>query len=281
MPSESITRAPHARVILACYNQQAYLPRVLRGYLRQTTSDFSLVIADDGSGTEFIAVVNSFAPLFAAKGISFEHIWHEDKGWRKNRIMNEAVRRAGAETLLVFSDGDCIPPATFVEKHLAVHEPGSFQVAGGVRLSEDVTAGLTEADVESGRFESLVTAGEFRYIRKWRRKTTWGTLLRRRNRPKAIGFNMALDRALFEAVNGFDEVFEWPFLGEDDDLRDRVMKLRPRPKVKNLFTLNDVFHLYHGTKSIGRKDHRGYYETKRPIRCVKGLVDLSTDTADN
>jgi len=275
MAAESMVKSPHARAILACYNQQAYLPRVLRGYLRQTTTDFSVVIADDGSGPEFVEVVRSFAPLFAAKGIPFEHVWHEDRGWRKNAIMNEAVRRAGAETLLIFSDGDCIPPANFVEKHIAAHEPRSFQVAGGIRFSEETTKNLTEADVDSGKFEHIATRADYAEIRKWRRKTTWGTLIRRRRRPKAIGLNMAMDRVLFEAVNGFDEVFQWPYLGEDDDLRDRIMKLRPRPKVKNLFMVNDVFHLYHGTKTVKRKDNRAYYETKRPIRCVKGLVDLS------
>ena len=49
------------------------------------------------------------------RGIRVEHVWQEDLGWRKNRIMNEAVRRSRDESLLIFififSDADCIPPA--------------------------------------------------------------------------------------------------------------------------------------------------------------------------
>jgi hypothetical protein len=98
--------------------------------------------------------------------------------------------------------------------------------------------------------------------------------IRRKRRPKAIGLNLAVDRAIFEEVNGFDERYTRPYLGEDDDLRDRLMTLRPRPKVKNLFARNYVFHLYHPTKTGMRKANRAYYESARPVRCVKGLVDL-------
>lgn len=103
--------SPHARVVIATYNQVPSLKLVLRGYLRQTTNDFSMILADDGSGPDQVAFLREIKPEFEARGIRFEHVWHEDLGWRKNMIMNEAVRGAGDETLLIFSDGDCIPPA--------------------------------------------------------------------------------------------------------------------------------------------------------------------------
>ena len=40
---------PTAHVVLATYNQRRFLGRTLRGYLRQTTGDFHLTLADDGS----------------------------------------------------------------------------------------------------------------------------------------------------------------------------------------------------------------------------------------
>ena len=69
--------------------------------------------------------------------------------------------------------------------------------------------------------------------------------------------NMAIDRALFEALNGFDERFESWGVGEDSDLRDRAMRLRPRPRVKVLYGVNDVFHLWHPRS--GRRDQSQIY----------------------
>ncbi len=263
---------PRARVILATYNQVPFLRFVVRGYLRQTTRDFTLVFADDGSGSEQRRFLQDWIPRLEAAGIAAEHVWHEDNGWRKNRIMNEAARRAGDERLLIFSDGDCIPPARFVERHLEVYEPRSFHVGGPVRWSREVTELLTEEDVDSGTFETFIEPWHRKWLQRFKRKSEWGTLFRRKNRPKVIGLNMAVDRELFEQVNGFDEEFLWPYQGEDSDLRDRLMRLRPRPKVKVLYTRNDVFHMWHPMKSVGRTDHSAYYRMRRPVRCRRGLV---------
>ncbi|MHC4513205.1 MAG: glycosyltransferase [Planctomycetota bacterium] len=263
---------PHARVILATYNQVPFLRFVIRGYLRQTTKEFTLVFADDGSGPEQRQFLADGILQLEAAGIAAEHVWQEDDGWRKNHIMNEAVRGAGDERLLIFSDGDCIPPARFVERHLEVHEPRSFHVGGPVRWRQEVTENLTEEDIDSGAFETFIEPEHLKWLRKFKRKSEWGMLLRRKNRPKVVGANMGIDRQLFEAVNGFDENFRWPFQGEDTDLRDRLMRLRPRPKVKVLYTRNDVFHMWHPMKSVKRRDNATYYKMRRPIRCKNGLV---------
>lgn len=267
--------SPHARVILSTYNQVPLLRLVLRGYLRQTTTDFTLVLADDGSGPEQKTFIDGQVPTFAERGIRLEHVWHEDRGWRKNRIINEAVRRATDESLLIISDGDCIPPARFVESHIQAHEPWSFHVAGAFCLTEDVTSRLTEETVDGGAFERLGSEEDRRALKEKASKSRLGTFFRRRNRPKVIGRNMGIDRPLFEAVNGFDEVFELPCFGEDSDLRDRVMRHRPRPRVKVLYTTNDVYHLWHPSKTVNRNDNRAYYSQKRPMRCLKGLVYLT------
>ena len=50
--------------------------------------------------------------------------------------------------------------------------------------------------------------------------------------------------------------------------RERV----PRPKVKNLYGVNDVFHLWHPRGGRPSSPNRAYYETRRPARCEVGLV---------
>lgn len=261
---------PHVRVVVAAYQQLPMLRLGLRGYLRQTTRDFSLVIADDGSTDGTRAFLEAFAREAEAAGIPFEHHWQEDRGFRKSRILNTALRAATDETLFLFSDGDCIPPRRFIELHRQSHEPGSFHVGGCVRLSEEVSKRITTAHVDDGSFETWITDADRRDLGRRARKSRWGVRLRRPRRPKVLGLNMAFDRALFEAINGFDERFEG-YGFEDSDLRDRAMRHRPRPEVKIHYGVNDVFHLWHPRSPGGRERTRPYYETRRPVVCERGL----------
>jgi len=263
---------PRALVVIATYNQRPSLRLALRGFLRQTTSDFHLCVADDGSSDGTAACIEELRPVFMAGGIGLGHVWHADEGFRKCRILNEAIRQSPVTPLVIFTDGDCLPPAAFVEKHLAVHEPMSLHVGGAWRLTQDQGRGIDEACVEAGRFEGLRNEASRRDIARKRRKSGWGTRLGRRHRPKILGLNFALDRRLLEALNGFDERFESWGLGEDSDIRDRAMRLRPKPRVKVLYGTNDVIHLWHPTnRSALLAESRRYAVTARPIRCVEGL----------
>lgn len=262
---------PSARVIITAYNNVPALRIALRGYLRQTTQDFGITMADDGSGPETRAFLREFGAEASAHGIPFDTVWHEDLGFRRAAISNAAVRRTQGERLLIFVDGDCIPPAHFVARHLGVHEPWSFHVGGAYRLSRTVSSSITESDVDAGRFESLGGPEHMRQLLRLRRKSFWGTLFRRRRRPKVLGLNFAMDRALFFALNGYDERFT-EYGMEDTDLGDRAMRLRPRARVKNLYLECDVYHLWHPQHAGGRS--RGlaiYHRYPHPPRCELGL----------
>jgi GT2 family glycosyltransferase len=262
---------PSARVIVTAYENVPSLRLALRGYLRQTTRDFGLTVADDGSGPSTRAFIEGFGEEARSRGIDYRSVWHEDRGFRRAAIANAAVRSTQGEDLLIFVDGDCIPPAHFVEHHLRVHEPWSFHVGGAYRLSEAESSSITEADVDTGRFESLHGPEHARQLRRLRRKSHWGTLLRRRRRPKVLGLNVAMDRSLFVALNGYDERFT-EYGMEDTDLGDRAMRLRPRPRVKNLYTQCDVWHLWHPTNPGGRAGGLAIYrQHTHPPRCEFGL----------
>ena len=53
------------------------------------------------------------------------HHWHEDKGFRKAKILNQAVNSCQAD-YVVFLDGDCLPHKDFVRDHMAMAEKGYF-----------------------------------------------------------------------------------------------------------------------------------------------------------
>ena len=260
-----------ARVIVTTYERLPWLRLALRAWCRQTFQDFALTVADDGSGPETTSFVKEFA---ATAPFPVDHVWWENKGFRRAAILNEAVRRSSDEALLLFTDGDCIPPADFLEGHLRVHGPRSFAVGGAIKLTLAASDALTGADIDTGRHERLGSFFDRFELRRKRWKSIWGVALRRPRRPKVVGLNVGMDRALFEEINGYDESFVgWGL--EDSDVRDRVMASRPRPVVRVLYGTNDTIHLWHPAATTMRQHvNRPYYEAEgRPVRCVNGLRD--------
>lgn len=266
-------------MIVTTFNNLPLLSKGLRGYLRQSSKDFNLIIADDGSKDETRQWIDKFSQDAADVGIHVQHVWHEDLGFRRAMILNEAVRQSSTEPLIIFSDGDCIPPETFVENHIRVHEPNSFHVAGAYRLDQSSSETISERDVDAGSFDQFANDEHRKDLRRRWRKSHWGTLFRMKNRPKVLGLNLAIDRNLFEAVNGFDENFIGYGL-EDSDLRDRVMRCIPRPHVKNLYGTNDVFHLWHPENNTLKRRQLptwDYYQQRRPVRCEMGLTSAELE----
>ena len=88
--------------------------KVLWGFLEQTHKDFEIVIADDGSGDETRQLVEN---IKKQAPVEIKHIWQQDDGFQKCRILNKAIM-ASEGNYLIFTDGDCIPRADFVEQHL-------------------------------------------------------------------------------------------------------------------------------------------------------------------
>lgn len=259
-----------ALVVVTTYERVPHLRLALRAWLRQTFQDFTLTVADDGSGPETAALVREFA---AQAPFPVKHVWQENQGFRRARMLNEAVRQSDAAALILFTDGDCVPPATLLAQHVTAHGPRTFAVGGAWMLSRAASEKLTSAGVDVGDHERLgrLTHRWKQVRRAW--KSRLGLWLRRPHRPKVHGANLGIDRALFEEVNGYDESFVGYGL-EDSDLRDRLMSLSPRPVVRILYGKNDTVHVWHPpSPTAGRHLNKTYYETARPARCVVGLAD--------
>src|SRR5262245_11113421 len=94
---------PQATVIISVYNRIDFLKLVLSGLERQTFTDFEVIISDDGSGEAFVTELNH---IIADSNLDITHNWHEDNGFRKNKILNSSVIKAKAD-YLIFLDGDC------------------------------------------------------------------------------------------------------------------------------------------------------------------------------
>ena len=138
-------------VIVTTYDRQDALGAALRGLERQTDRNFEIIVADDGS-TE---ATREFVVRRAARlDISLKHVWQEDRGFRLAEIRNRAIA-ASTGNYVVFLDGDCIVPPTFLAAHRALAEPGFFVGGNRVLLSRSLTEEILANNLEPERW-SLV-----------------------------------------------------------------------------------------------------------------------------
>lgn len=213
-------------VVVSTYRRPSYLARVLWGYGVQTDRDFELVVADDGSDQATARTVRSAAE---ETGLEILHVWHEDRGFRKSRILNRAIVAAAGD-YLIFTDGDCIPRADLVATHRALARAGRYVAGGYLKLPEPVSEAIDREAVETGR------ATDLRWLRDrgWRpghralRLTgsrVWGAVLDRLTptRPDFHGNNASVAREALEAVNGFES--EMGYGGLDKALGYRLENL--------------------------------------------------------
>ena len=84
-------------IIISTYNSEEWLHKVLLGYTIQNENDFEIIVADDGSTDKTKIIVASFTAKFKHP---IQHVWHEDKGFRKCRILNSAILKSNSDYLL-------------------------------------------------------------------------------------------------------------------------------------------------------------------------------------
>lgn len=271
-------------MILSTYRQPEWLRKSLWGYARQTRRDFEVIVADDGSGPETGRVVEEARE---ASGLRIRHVWQEDRGFRKCRILNRALLATGAE-YLIFSDGDCIPRDDFVATHLRLARPGRFLGGAALHLPEETSERISREDVESGRATRLgwlVRHGwrpGHRFLRLSRSRALAAALdAITPTRSVLNGGNASVWREDAVAVNGFEEAMD--YRGEDREFGDRLTHLGWRcVQVRHRAVL---VHLAHdrpwATEEAARRNAEIRERTKREgrVRADTGLEELRAELA--
>lgn len=267
-----------ASVIVSTYDRLEALALALTGFERQSRTDFELLVADDGSGPETAAFLET-----AGRRTDFplRHVRQEDRGFRKSRILNEAAASARSG-YLVFNDGDCVPHPRFVESHLEERDPGVYLVGRSVLMSRSFCRTLDADAVRSGRLDGLSPGLILDGLLGRGRRVEYGfrppfRSLRRllasfKSNRALFGGNFSLQRSDFLAVNGFEEDFTgWG--GEDEELglRLRNAGLAPRPVVWSAIN----YHYWHprGHARPSDENERRLAETRRSgrIRARRGV----------
>jgi len=273
-----VNPVPHISLIIAVYNKPEVLRLVLTACARQSFRPFEILIADDGSGP---AVRNVVDTARSASGRSITHLWHEDRGWRKNVILNAAVRAARGE-YLVFIDGDCIPAGDFLLDHWHEREARRVLLGRRVETSERWSRALTVERIASGEFEKLTwaelrdgLAGRSLRVEDGIRMRS--RLVRRmllRNVTGMLGSNFSVARSDLAAINGFDELYDGPGCGEDSDVQFRLSLAGITGK--SLRNLAIQYHVWHPRTAVSDACWDRFEMIRRlgEPRCMAGLERL-------
>lgn len=270
MPSSA---GPKASIVVCTYRQPRELDLALAAIRRQTRAPHEVLVADDGSGADTGAVIDEWNER---SPFPVRRVWQEDRGYRKARIVNEAVRRAEGEHL-IFLDGDSFPHPAWVSDHLASADGESVLCGRRVKLGPRISPTVTREEIEAGRFDSAFSPPLLRSrLAGDTERLGLGVRLPRRvarvfhPRPrKLMGVNFSLPKAAFVQVNGYDET--WEIYGhEDRDLELRLIRSGiPRIPLLNRAV---VFHLHHAEreKTDETRAMIAKAEASDAKRCEKG-----------
>jgi glycosyltransferase involved in cell wall biosynthesis len=233
-------RGPGVTLIVNTYNQPEYLARVLAGVTRQTQLPEEVLLADDGSEEETRQV---FARWSQKQSFRCEHVWQRNEGFRRARILNQAVARTRSE-YVVFLDGDTIPHWEFVRDHSSAATAGRFVQGHRALIEQKAAEDFGKEGVARARLRALIKGQMTGWINAWH----WPVPLKRmRADLRGIrGCNLGIWRTDLVLVNGYNEAFTgWG--REDAELAARLMNCGIRRLDLRGWAL--CYHLWHPPSS--------------------------------
>ena len=243
-------KKPDVSLIISFYNDIEWLKLILAGLERQSFTNFEVIIADDGSRPE---IVREIEAVSASAKFPVTEVWHEDVGWRKNIILNKAIVASSGE-YLIFIDGDCIPHRHFIKEHYLNRQKKTILAGRRVNLSSRVSSRLNPETVRNGKLEKGLLFRLFlqSIIFKDGSHTENGVYLgnswlkKKLNKKKGrgiLGSNFSIYKEDMLALNGFDERYLLPAVGEDTDINHRA--IFAGYKIRTLKHLAIQYHKFH------------------------------------
>lgn len=237
-------------VVISTYNNPEWLEKTLWGYMAQERKADEIVIADDGSREDTRRLIERYKEFLPIK-----HVWHEDDGFRKTKILNEALKVATAD-YLIFTDQDCVPRRDFIATHLRYARKGCFLSGGYFRLPMSISREMTHEDIDNGlpfSIEWLRSRGlklSFKCT-KLVHNSFFSAFMNAVTPTKATwnGMNSSGWRSDLIAANGFDERMRYG--GEDRELGERLFNSGIRSKQIRYSAI--VVHLDHSRPYVNNE----------------------------
>jgi glycosyltransferase involved in cell wall biosynthesis len=209
---------PSIALVINTYQQPEYLARVLRAVSAQEDAPEEVLVAEDDTDDATADVFNWWSKQNQRSRCL--HVSHEHNGFRRSKILNEAISRAQSD-YIVFLDGDTIPHPQFVADHRALAQVGMFVQGHRALIEKKAATAFGLQNFSSDRTEALFTL----QLRGLKHAFRWPAPLKRiRSDLHGIrGCNLGIWRCDLICVNGYNEAFTgWG--REDSELAVRLMR---------------------------------------------------------
>jgi glycosyltransferase involved in cell wall biosynthesis len=244
-------------VVIPVYNRPDELADLLESLTRQTTTDFEVLVVDDGSTVKADAVVATYL-----NRLRLRYFEKENTGQGFSR--NYGFERAEGEYFVVFDSDAVVPPGYFAAVETYLNHTPLDAYGGPDAASPDFSA--TQKAISYSMTSVFTTGG----IRGRTQQNAGGVFLPR-------SFNMGLSRRVFTETGGFAK----RDMGEDMELSTRLIRLG---YCVGLIPEAVVYHKRRGTLgaffrqiiSFGRTRVQLWRQYSIPIKAVHTLPVLFT-----
>lgn len=267
-----------ASLIISVYSKKVELALIFKMLSMQSIKNFEVIVADDDSPESMKGFTEKLAEEYQ---IRTQFITHKYRGFGKNRILNKAIL-AAKSSYLIFIDGDCLPHKHFIKEHLKTSAENTVlcgrRVLLGKKLSDKIKKDpgilnkgtLKYLTVVNDKLNTKIPsnfAEESIYIKS----KLLSKLINRKT--SLLGCNFSLPKELMKKINGFDEEYDGPGIGEDSDIEFRL-KLAGA-KFRSVRNKAILYHLYH---PLTKESNNNYDYFNNVVKkqdsyyCKNGLV---------
>ncbi|EOR93989.1 Putative two-domain glycosyltransferase [Arcticibacter svalbardensis MN12-7] len=255
-------------LIISTYNWPEALSLCLLSVSKQSIMPDEVIIADDGSTWETLALVEKYIKDFP---VPLRYVWQEDEGFQLAKIRNKAIAQAQHEYIIQI-DGDLTLHKHFIKDHIELSQKGAFITGSRVLMDKS----RTEVVMKNNQTQTgLLLPGLKNHTNRMRIKFLRDYFADRYKQGDNLylrGCNMAFWKSDLIKVNGYNEDFcGWG--KEDNEIAVRLINSGIKKRAIKFGGV--VFHMYHGNHCLVRNhenEHRLAHAIKDKITyCSRGI----------
>lgn len=269
-------------VIISVYKNVDALSVVLDALDQQSVKPFEVIVSEDGESVEMRTYVASL------NRNDIVHLTSKDEGWRKNRALNKAIIHSKGD-YLIFIDGDVVPHKRFIEGHIAYASPKRVCAGKRAELGQNISQQILNKEISMQQLCDNYLLWIFKLHKDGIRHYEDGIyiqpdsliykyIIQKKTISYLIGCNFSCFKDDILGINGFDEDYVHPAIGEDVDINWRFRAAGI--EVISCRNIANVYHLWH-KKGFGANE--GLINNKileKTIRnkqyiCLNGIKKLS------
>src|SRR5690554_1599845 len=261
-------------LIISVYKNTKDLKVILDNLLYQTRLPDEIIISEDGNSSEMKLFIENYSI-----DIPLIHLSQEDTGWQKNKALNNAIVKA-KHKYLIFIDGDCVLHTKFIQNHLLLSNPQHILAGKRVKLGPRYSEKLANTKLPEFQKKLIPEARKclkdnaafyeeaiyipFNPLTK--------ALIHKLGISSIKGCNFSCYKTTILAINGFDEDYVKPAIGEDHDLVWRFEGLGYKIISVKHFAVQ--YHLFHKENWCSQEENLILLKQKQSAKkfiCLNGI----------